>query len=47
MIDLFIEITDSIFYTGYTEQMASENPEWFSFEYNQFVENYGLGSKRS
>lgn len=47
LILLFIEINDSLFYPGYTEEMAAENPDWFSFEYNQFLENYGLGLKGS
>lgn len=44
---LFIEINDSFFYPGYTEEMASENPDWFTLEYSQFLENYGLGLERS
>ncbi len=47
MIELFIEFTDSLYFEGYTRQMASDNPERFSFEFDEFQNNYGSGLKRS
>lgn len=41
MIEIFIELTDSLFYPGYTEDMALDNPEWFQFEFAEFLNNYG------
>jgi hypothetical protein len=40
MYELFIEFTDQIFWEGYAEQMAEENPERFNFELNEFLNNY-------
>jgi len=40
MIDLFIALTDQLFWEGYAQQLAKENPEAFQFEYNDFLNNY-------
>lgn len=41
MYDLFIELTDQLFYEGYAEQLAKENPSLFQFELNDFLNTYG------
>lgn len=45
MIELFVEFTDDIYYHGYAEHLAKDDPEKFNFELNEFLENYGLGYK--
>jgi hypothetical protein len=40
MIELFIEVTDQLFWQGYTEQLSKEQPERFSLELNDFLDNY-------
>jgi hypothetical protein len=40
MYELFIELTDQLFYEGYAEQLAQENPEMFQIEFNEFLNNY-------
>jgi len=47
MIELFVEFTDGIYYEGYAEYLANDDPEKFHFELNEFLENYGSGLKRS
>lgn len=47
MIELFIELVDSLYFQGYVEEMALNNPEKFYFEYNDFLENYGSGLFKS
>ncbi|WP_262892789.1 hypothetical protein [Mucilaginibacter pankratovii] len=42
MYELFIELTDQLFYEGYAEQLAKENPQAFRFEFNEFLNNYSL-----
>jgi len=37
LYELFIEYMDSIYYAGYTKQIASENPELFTFEWREFI----------
>lgn len=41
-IEVFTEYLDSIYYEGYTEQLASDNPQAFTFELNQFFDNYNF-----
>lgn len=41
MIEDFIAFMDAIFYEGYAERLAAENPEHFKIELNQYLENYG------
>lgn len=40
MIELFIEVTDQLFWEGYAEQLSKENPERFTIELNDFLNNY-------
>jgi hypothetical protein len=40
MYELFIELTNQIFWEGYAEQMAKENPAEFQFEFNEFFNAY-------
>ena len=40
MYELFIELTDQLFYEGYAEQLAKENPALFQFEFNEFLNTY-------
>lgn len=40
MYDLFIELTNQLFWEGYAEQLAIENPQIFTIEYNDFLNNY-------
>jgi len=41
MIEIFIELLDQIFWEGYGEQLAKENPQAFNIEYNDFLNTYG------
>jgi len=41
MYEEFIEFTNQIFWEGYAEQLAKENPALFQFEFNEFLNNYG------
>ncbi len=40
MLELFIELTDKIFWDGYAQQLAGENPSLFQQEFNEFLDNY-------
>ena len=40
MYELFIEFTNQLFWDGYAEQLAQENPALFQFEYNEFLNAY-------
>ena len=40
MYELFIELTNQIFWEGYAEQMAIENPAVFQFDYNEFMKAF-------
>ena len=40
MYEEFIEFTNQIFWEGYAEQLAKENPALFQFEFNEFLNNY-------
>ncbi|MEJ7691570.1 hypothetical protein [Daejeonella sp.] len=40
MIDLFIQLTDQLFWEGYTERLAKENPEQFTAEFNDYLNSY-------
>jgi hypothetical protein len=42
MYELFIELTNQIFWDGYAEQLAIVNPAEFWFEYNEFLNAYNL-----
>ena len=40
MINLFIELTNQIFWEGYAEQLAKDNPAAFSMELAEFTNCY-------
>ncbi|EHQ24638.1 hypothetical protein [Mucilaginibacter paludis] len=40
MYELFIELTDQLFYEGYAEQLAHSDPQAFQFEFNDFLNTY-------
>lgn len=40
MYELFIELTNQLFWEGYAEQLARENPKGFRMEYNDFLNTY-------
>ena len=42
---LFQEYLDSIYYEGYAEALAEENPTAFQFEYNQFKNLYSINDE--
>jgi len=42
MYELFIELTNQIFWDGYAEQLAKENPAVFQFELSEFANAYYL-----
>ena len=42
MYELFIELMNQIFWEGYAEQMAKENPADFQFQYNEFLTAYNI-----
>ncbi len=46
MIELFIELTDQIFWEGYAEQMAGENPAIFQQELNEFMNSYNINNQQ-
>lgn len=37
MIETFIEVTDQIFWEGYTEELAESDPQRFQIELNEFI----------
>jgi len=40
MIQLFIELTNQIFWEGYAEQLAKTNPSTFQMELAEFMDCY-------
>ena len=40
MLELFIELTNQIFWVGYAQELACSNPSLFQFEYNEFLNAY-------
>jgi hypothetical protein len=40
MLELFIELTNQIFWVGYAQKLASSNPVLFQFEFNEFMNLY-------
>ena len=40
MYELFIEFLNQIYWEGYAETLAKENPEVFQMELNEFFTNY-------
>ena len=46
MIELFIELTDQIFWEGYAEQLAGENPAVFQQGLNEFMDSYNSNNQQ-
>jgi hypothetical protein len=42
MYELFIELMNQIFWEGYAEQLAQDNPAEFRFEFDEFLNAYTL-----
>ena len=42
MYETFIEFLNQIYWEGYAEQLAKENPAGFQLEYNDFFNAYHL-----
>ena len=40
MYELFIELLNQIFWEGYAEQLAHDNPAEFQMELAEFMNNY-------
>ena len=40
MLELFIELTNQIFWDGYAQQLAVEDPKGFQFGYKEFLNSY-------
>ena len=40
MLELFIELTNQIFWEGYAQQLAIENPVRFQLELNDFINTH-------
>lgn len=40
MLELFIELTNQIFWEGYAERLAQENPAAFQLELAEFMNYY-------
>jgi len=40
IIEAFVNLMDNIFHTGYTQELAKDDPERYSFELEQFLDNY-------
>jgi len=42
LVEVFIELLDGIFYSGYARNLAEQNPELYNYEFSQFLLNYSL-----
>ena len=40
MIEVFIEVTNQIYWEGYAEQLSEQDPERFLIELNEFLKDY-------
>jgi hypothetical protein len=40
MLEIFIELTNQIFWQGYAEQLATDNPAAFQMELLEFINCY-------
>ena len=40
MLEIFIELTDQIFWDGYAQRLATEHPAVFQLEFNEFLNTY-------
>lgn len=45
MYELFIELTNQIFWEGYAEQLAEDNPAAFHQEFDNFLNYSGYGAQ--
>lgn len=39
MLELFIELTNQIYWNGYAQELAKDNPAVFQFAFNDFLNN--------
>lgn len=40
MLEIFIELTDQIFWKGYAQRLATDNPAVIQLEFNEFLNTY-------
>ena len=40
MIEVFIEVTDQIYWEGYAAHLSEQEPERFLIEFNEFLKHY-------
>jgi len=40
MLEIFIELTNQIYWVGYAQELAKSDPQAFQFEFNDFLNNY-------
>ncbi|XHR95570.1 hypothetical protein ACFJIV_02360 [Mucilaginibacter sp. UC70_90] len=40
MLEIFIELTDQLYWKGYAQQLAIDNPVAFQFELAEFMDCY-------
>jgi hypothetical protein len=40
MLELFIELTNQLFWDGYAQQLAGENPAIFQLEFDEFLNSF-------
>lgn len=40
IVEIFIELTNQIFWDGYAEQLAKDNPQAFRLELAEFTNSY-------
>lgn len=40
MLEIFIELTNQLFWDGYAQELAKENPAGFQMEFNEFLNAY-------
>lgn len=40
MIEIFLELTDQIYWPGYAKELAKSNPALFQFEFLEFLNSY-------
>jgi len=40
MLELFIELTDQLFWEGYAEQQAQEQPLLYRYELAEFIQSF-------
>jgi hypothetical protein len=40
MLELFIELTNQLYWEGYAQQLAAEQPALYQYELAEFIHNY-------